>query len=212
MMDERSVRPHTVSVVVTAEFHNPSILNPDFLASRGISPKNWTVTETVTTPPVAVVKYDSGVEWTVDQSRLTIMETCGPAFADHYSIHDLATAYLDKLPHVPYRSLGLNCQMSMLEANPQRWLVERFAVDWLRNDPQLRGLRPAFALDAGDAVCNISLAESTRDGAPCVAAECNLHHQGPLNVDGLKSAIARWAERRQLIVSTLHRLYGIACT
>ncbi len=206
MADEPSVRLHSVSVVVTAEFHNPSILNPDFLVSRGIVPADWSVAETLTTPAVSVVKYTNGIAWTVDQSRLTVTENCGPAFRDHYESHDLVTTYLDRLPHVPYRGLGLNCQASTLQHDPRRWLVERFAVDWLRNDPRVRGLKPALALNAEDAECNITFTEATRDDSPCVAAECNLHHAGPLDVDGLRAAIARWPERQRFIVSSLRRL------
>ena len=206
MADESSVRLHSVSVVVTAEYHNPSILNPDFLVSRGIVPADWSVAETLTTPPMSVVKYTNGIAWTVDQSRLTVTENCGPAFRDHYESHALVTTYLERLPHVPYRGLGLNCQVSTSQDDPERWLVERFAVDWLRDDPQVRGMRPAFALNAEDAVCNISFAEGTRNDSPCVAAECNLHHPGPLDVDGLRAAIARWPERQRFIVSTLGRL------
>ena len=207
MADEASVlRLHNVAVVVTAEYHNPSILNPDFLVSRRIVPADWSVAETLTTPPMSVVKYTNGIAWTVDQSRLIVTEDCGPAFRDQYESHALVTTYLERLPHVPYRELGLNCQVSTLQDDPQRWLIERFAVDWLRDDPQVRGMRPAFALNAEDAVCNITFAKATRDDSPCVAAECNLHHPGPLDVDGLRAAIARWAERQRFIVSTLGRL------
>ncbi len=41
MPEDTSYWLHTVSVVVTAEFHNPSILNPDFLVSREIIPADW---------------------------------------------------------------------------------------------------------------------------------------------------------------------------
>ena len=206
MAEESGVRLHNVSVVVTAEFHNPSILNPDFLVSRGIVPADWSVAETLTTPPVSVVKYTNGIAWTVDQSRLTVTEKCGPAFRDHYESHALLTAYLDKLPHVPYRGLGLNCEVSALQDDPKRWLVERFAVDWLRDEPQVRGMRPAFALTAEDAECNIAFTEATRDGSPCVAAECNLHHAELRDVDRLQAAITRWPERQRFIVSTLSKL------
>ena len=74
MVDKPRIRLHNVSVVVTAEFHNPSILNPDFLEKHGIVPENWAVTETVTTPTASVVKYANGVAWTVDPSRLTVSE------------------------------------------------------------------------------------------------------------------------------------------
>ena len=206
MTDESSVRLHNVSVVVTAEYHNPSILNPDFLTSHGIVPDDWTVAETLTTPPISVVKYTNGIAWTVDQSRLTVTEDCGPAFGGHYESHARVTAYLETLPHVPYRELGLNCQVSMPQRDPRRWLVERFAVDWLRDDPGVRGMKPTVALSAEDAVCNITFADATRGDGPCVAAECNLHHLGPLDVDDLRSAIVCWPERQRFVIATLRRL------
>ncbi len=100
---------HSVSVVVTAQFHNPSILNPDFLESREIVPEGWEVEETVTTPPMSVVKYTNGVQWAVEQGKLTVAEKCeGEPFKGGHRVHGLANAYLRKLPHVPYRELRLN--------------------------------------------------------------------------------------------------------
>jgi hypothetical protein len=207
MADGLRVRLHNVSVVVTAEFHNPSILNPDFLASHGIVPADWTVADTLTTPPVSVVKYENGIAWTVDQSRLTVTENCGPTFQDSYRVYALVNAYLEKLPHVPYRELGLNYQVSTLQSNPRSWLVARFATDWIRNEPKVYGMKPEFALDMGDALCNIAFAGATRDNSPCVDATCNVHHHGPLDVADLRAAIARWAERQEFVASKLDWLF-----
>jgi hypothetical protein len=33
--------PHWVNVVILAKFHNPSILNPDFLERNEIVPEGW---------------------------------------------------------------------------------------------------------------------------------------------------------------------------
>ena len=198
---------HSVSVVVTAQFHNPSILNPDFLVSREIVPADWTVAETLTTPPVSVVKYENGVEWSVDQSRLTVAEKSGPAFGVSYHVHPLVIAYLQKLPHVPYRSLGLNCQVSTHQANPQRWLIERFGAKWLSDEPAVLGMTPRFALETEDAVCQISIVDAPKNGER-IALECNMHHQGPLDVDGLRAAIERWPVRQTFILSALAMLLG----
>ena len=207
MSEDPLISLHTVSVVVTAQFHNPSILNPDFLASREIVPADWKVAETLTTPPVSVVKYENGVEWSVDQSRLTVAEQSGPEFGDSYRVHPLVIAYLRKLPHVPYRSLGLNCQVSKPQANPQRWLIERFGAKWLSNEPAVLGMTPKFALDAGDAVCQIGVADAPKNGDRIVF-DCNMHHQGPLDVDGMSAAIEHWHERQEAIVSALAMLLG----
>ena len=198
----------SVSVVVTAEFHNPSILNPDFLKTHEIVPADWTVAETLTTPPVSVVKYNSGVEWTLDQSRLTIAENRGPAFDDGYRVHRLAVAYLQRLPYVPYRGLGLNWQVSLEQADPERWLVERFGASWLADEPNVREMRPSFALNAGDdAVCYIGLVDVPH-GRDRIVVNCNVHHQAPPGVDGLCAAVERWPERQTFVLESLATLFG----
>lgn len=207
MSENPSVSLHSVSVVVTAQFHNPSILNPDFLKSRKIVPADWTVAETLTTPPVSVVKYENGVEWSVDQSRLTVAEKSGPGFGESYRVHRLVIAYLQRLPHVPYRSLGLNCQVSTPQSDPQIWLIERFGASWLSDEPAVLGMTPKFALDAGDAVCRISIGDTPKNGER-IALDCNMHHQGQLDVDGLCAAVERWPERQNFIVSALAMLLG----
>ena len=201
----------SVSVVVTAEFHNPSILNPDFLRFHEIVPADWNVVETITTPPISVVRYDGGVGWTVDQSRLTVSEKSGPAFVETYRVHQLAVTYLQRLPHVPYRSLGLNCQVTTRQENPQRWLIERFGASWLGGERTVRGMRPKFELDAGDAVCQISIVDAPDKGGQ-VVSDCNVHHQGPLDVDGLCAAIERWPERQTFILTALAALFGSSST
>ena len=207
MSEDPPISLHSVSVVVTAQFHNPSILNPDFLASREIVPAEWKVAETLTTPPVSVVKYENGVEWSVDQSRLTVAERSGPEFGDSYRVHPLVIAYLRKLPHVPYRSLGLNCQVSKHQANPRRWLIERFGAQWLSKERAVLGVTPKFALDAGDAVCHVSVADAPKDGER-VVLDCNMHHPGPLGVHKMCAAIEGWPERQTFTLSALAMLFG----
>ena len=105
---------HSISVVVTAEYHNPSILNKDFLVSKGILPHDWETTLAITTPQVSVLQFQNGIQWTVDQMRLVVAERCEcPLQAQSdYVVHGLLDAYLERLPHVPYRSLGLNWTLS----------------------------------------------------------------------------------------------------
>ena len=206
MPEELCLRLESVSVVVTAEFHNPSILNPDFLVSRGIVPTNWRVSETLTTPPVSVVKYDNGVEWAVDQSRLNVSEKAGPSFDGPFHVHTLVEKYLTKLPHVPYRDLGLNCRVAMKELDPRSWLFKRFAPPWLQDEHIVRGLSPKLVLDARDAVCHFSLVDALQEGDRYVVADCNVHHQGLQGVESLCAAISRWPDRQAWIIEALDRL------
>ena len=213
MSEDTPYRLHAVSVVVTAEFHNPSILNPDFLGSRGIVPEDWKATEAITTPPVSIVRYGDQVQWMVDQSKLTVTETCESTFRDHYLVYGLVKAYLAELPHVAYRSLGLNCVASMKQDDPEQWLTQRFLKPgaWLEGKPAIVGLKPNFAMDAGDAACNLTLSEGetqqVEDGPEkAIIVTANVHHDGPLDVDRLCVAIDRWPERQVFVISALDKL------
>ena len=214
LLQQTPYRLHSVSVVVTAEFHNPSILNPDFLVSREIVPSGWVVTEAVTTPPVSVVQYDNGIQWMVDQSNLTVTEICESPFKDNYHVYGLVSAYLAKLPHVPYRSLGLNCVASLKQDHPAKWLIERFLKlgTWFEGEPEIIGLEPSFVMDAGDAMCNLSLREgwvqnpNGEDQESAVIASVNVHHAVPLDADGLNEAIDQWSQRQCFVISALDKL------
>ena len=201
----------SVSVVVTAEFHNPSILNPDFLVSRGIVPPDWAAVEVLTTPALSVVGYDNGVGWTVNPSQLTITQPAGPALDEDCEIHQLTQSYLAKLPYVPYRALGLNCDVVIRESEPARRLVDRFGMSWLGTEATVLEMTPKFALDAGGAVCFIAFQEAGDKEGERVAS-CNVHHPGPLDVDGLCRAVQSWPERRNFVVSALTMLWGSEST
>ena len=212
MLEESVLRLQSVSVVVTAQFHNPSILNPDFLISQAIVPESWQVAETVTTPAVSFVHYRNGIRLTVDEGKLTVIENCKSSFQEEYRVHKAANAYLMKLPHVPYRSLGLNCQVSMRQENPQDWLVQRFLKpgDWSRGEPIVRSMVPRVAVKAGDdAECFFTFTHGQvrigqNESGTAVLADCNVHHAGSLNASGQQAAIARWPERQSFVVKALN--------
>ena len=213
MPDDNPYRLHSVSVVVTAEFHNPSILNPDFLVSREIVPENWEVVEAITTPPVSIVKYGNGIIWTVEPSNLTVVQDCESAFKDDYVVYPLVAAYLEKLPHVPYRNLGLNCVVSTKRNDPEQWLTQRFLNPgpWLTGTPKILRMTPNFTVDAGGAACNLSLnaGQATSqhgEPEPAVIVTSNVHHAGPLDADGLRAAIQLWQERQTFLISALNVL------
>ena len=99
--DTSAIWLHSIGVVVVANYHNPSILNKDFLARRKIVPESWETVETVTTPAISVIKYSNGVQWMIDQNRLTITEVCDRPLRQNEdsTVHDQASLYVETLPH-----------------------------------------------------------------------------------------------------------------
>ncbi len=116
------------SSVVVGDAHNPTILNPNFLECEGIVPKawGWTVDETVTTPPLAMVRYANGVNITVEHGKLQITDPHvenGPAAS---KISEVAASYISILRHVRYTAVGNNFQSLIPIPNPAGFLRDRF--------------------------------------------------------------------------------------
>lgn len=90
------------SGVIVGQAHNPTILNPDFLSAEGIVPKswNWSVSETTTTPPLAMVRYSNGVTVTVEPNKLQVTDPNVENGPRNSKVTEIASAYVRVLPHV----------------------------------------------------------------------------------------------------------------
>ena len=49
MVKDSTIWLHSIGVMITAKWYNPSTLNRDFLVNEGIVPKDWLAKEFVTT-------------------------------------------------------------------------------------------------------------------------------------------------------------------
>jgi hypothetical protein len=175
------------SVVVVAEYHNPTILNPDFLARNNIVPDewNWNLSEDCfSTPPLSQVKYDNGVLLLCEQSKLQVVdggESVDPAKS---FVDAIAAAYLRTLPHVRYTGLGLNFKAMIPYEQPSRALMDRFLKEGPWSDPQQRledmGLRLMFAIDHGWLRLSLDAGEvpsdEKQDAQTAILAGANFHH------------------------------------
>ena len=206
-MSTADVQLHNVSVVIAAKFHNPSILNKDFLENKKIVPKNWETVETISTPAVSVIRYGNGITWMVDQQTLEINQECDIPFKDRVNdkIHDLAKSYVEILPHVPYKSIGLNCIVSIANEDPLRWMTQKFLDAQLRS----RGISmmPRFVINTDSGMLNFSFGDGTiqRDGEQTrsVIVECN-HHFAKLNgVNDARHILATWKNSKNIIAAKL---------
>ena len=218
MPDKSHYWLHSVSVVVTAEFHNPSILSPDFLKANRIVPENWEPGDVITTPQFSNLQFQNGIAWTVDQSKLTVVDTCESVFRTDYRAraYDLVASYLRVLPHVPYRSLGLNFVVTIRRDDPLNWLTERYLRDDFRllRLPNRLTMVPRFTIPVDDGIlCSLSLEAGTSqlDGShsqPAVIANCNVHHEGIRDTDLICQAINQWPKRQEFVTVILNQLLG----
>ena len=211
-MNDHQFWLHSVSVVVTAKYHNPSVLNPGFLEQNRIVPKEWEVDEAFTTPPLSIIGYQEGILWNLDQSTLTVTENCSPD-QNEFKVHAQVSEYVKTLPHVPYQGLGLNCVLSLNRSDPVKWLTQRFlrSGPWRRGKYSALGMVPKFVFPVGNAICNLTMSpglvqpeENVNQNA--VIASSNLHHDGPFDADTLRETIACWPEKHRGVVSAVRTL------
>ena len=176
-----------LSVVVVGKAHNPTILNPDFLALRGIVPPEWgwEVDETITTPPFAIVRYKSGVAVNVEPNKLQVTDMMANGDPRQSKAAEVAAAYVGTLPHVRYTAVGLNFHSVVEVGSPETYLKNRFlkkgnwdnaahpitAAGFRLVYPVEPAGRVTLSLDAGEVQ-----AESDKDaGVSAIIANANFH-------------------------------------
>ena len=202
-----------MSIVITAQSHNPSVLTHDFLVSSGIVPSEWNVINSINIPPFSLIGYQNGVQWTLDENRMVVAENCGLSFQDLYYIHPCVVKYLNQVGYVPYRSLGLNCVVSIESDDPDGWLIKRFLKEgqWSHGDHKPLSMIPRFKFEANGPDLNLAFGDQiiSKDNVEkAITIDCNVHYEGPLDVAGLQSAINLWDTHQRLIVEVLNTLLG----
>ena len=198
---------HFLSVAVTAKHHNPSILNKDFLARNNIVPDSWEVVETITTPPVSIIKYSNGVVWVMDQDNLTITETYDRPFQENADsmVHDRAILYVKMLPHTPYTALDLNYTASIIHNDPDTWITQQFINTTFHNQNII--MQPRFIINVNNAVLNINFRAGNmtrkKNTGKCVVVNCNVHYDQMLNSDALQTKISEWRSNKDMVFSNI---------
>jgi len=99
---------HNASVVVLSEGNNPKLLSHDFLARNGIVPEDWQIRDIVVTPPFSQILYENGVQFVVEINKLQVKVNNPDLFPWEKETPAMASKYLEVLPHVTYRGVGIN--------------------------------------------------------------------------------------------------------
>jgi hypothetical protein len=154
------------SGVVVGSTHNPTILNPDFLSAEGIVPKSWDwdVADTITTPPLAMVRYENGVTIMVDQGKLQVTDPDVERGPEKSKVCEIASAYVKTLRHVRYTAVGNNFQSLIPMASPDDFLKHLFLKEGPWNAPARNldavGIRLIYPLPSGKLTVAIDSGEA----------------------------------------------------
>jgi len=151
------------SIVVVANDHNPTIINPDFLRINHIAEEGWKPTDSpVSTPAFSRVMYDNGLTITVDPNRLNIVDASrNPSVLDSPAIK-VAEKYAEELPHIRYSAIGFNFRVFYEAENPDEIIKSKFLNDglWLEPRENIHGLGFKFSrqIDHGKSLVTVESA------------------------------------------------------
>lgn len=169
------------SLVIVANDHNPTILNPDFLERNQIIKDEfgWQVIgQSITTPAFSTIKYNSNVVISIEPMKLHISDTSGSDLSKS-RICEIISNYVDILPHVKYSALGVNFTMITMVDNITDYLISRFLKDgaWNQDANQMKnvGFKFSYELEGGSLVFSIDKAIKREDKNPFLVTRGNFH-------------------------------------
>lgn len=169
------------SLVVLANNHNPTILNPDFLKINQIVKDEWgwkVIGQPITTPAIATVTYGSKVVVTVDPMKLQVTDTSGSNIEQNH-LCDIVSEYVDVLSHVEYSALGVNFTMITMVDDTTDYLNRRFLKDgaWDQGNNKLQSVGVKFSYGLEDGGVTFSIDKGHREDAekPFIVSRANFH-------------------------------------
>lgn len=104
----------------------------------------------MSTPVFAVVKYKNGIVFNVDETKLQVTQNQPTDDITQSQPATLTCKYVQKLPHVKYLAVGINFQVFIECANPEKFVMDRFLkpgiADFEGTHLEASGLRFVYSL------------------------------------------------------------------
>ncbi|WP_424945857.1 hypothetical protein [Candidatus Spongiihabitans sp.] len=197
-----------VSVVIVAQSHNPSIVNPDFLKNNGIVARDLEPTgPLLITPVVAQIEYGD-IAWMVMPERCTIHERVNAKFQESYRVYQCAQKYIEVLKHIPYTALGLNWLIHItLNADSHEWVKSKFLKD-SEAQKEIVGAEFTLKLQPDDlSICSLSTKIPDRSS---VIVDCNFHFElkNPKSkINELKEILKRVSHYQDVLSGYLNKYF-----
>lgn len=222
---ENSFHIRDFTIVIIANRHNPSILNPDFLKFNNIVPKDWELKKApICIEPFSEVAFKNNVNVRAEINKLTFFEKLSEKDPYHIEIDEIAKKYTEVLPHVDHLAVGLNFTGHISFENNPEGPKEYIMTTLIANGPwceygEDRSASISFAFKLGRTQLNLTIKESTLNGEqkgnlPILFFDSNFHKElaGSGREEKLKDLheiLSKWTEDfeefKRVIENVFHR-------
>lgn len=117
-----------LTISVTAQKLNPSLLNLDFLKSSGIVPADWELAQQpVLNPNQARLTFKNGVTLVAQPRNISFLEALNPKKGQQLNAPAIARQYIEKLPYAEYLGASIAPKIIVPQARsdaPREYIVE----------------------------------------------------------------------------------------
>ncbi|MEA2084118.1 MAG: hypothetical protein U9O82_07760 [Thermodesulfobacteriota bacterium] len=211
-MKKTSHKVLSANIVVLAQFHNPSILNPDFLRINHIVDEKWDVAETITTTPFSQTRFRNGIALTVDNERFNITQKINAGYPESSPIYDIAIDYIKILEHVKYTAMGLNWDIVVPMKSPDSWMVEHFLkkASIPKSGPDIDGLNLTMKFNFSGNVASFqfspeSIVIDNKPSLDVVRVRANIHYEKTGSPE-IQKKLETWKDAQQFIKLQITKL------
>lgn len=98
-----------VAIIITAKNLTPTMMSQDFLKFSGIVPQTWKLAhQPVLNPNLAQLNFQNGVSIIAQPGTLSLSESLNNKSINEVYIPQIASQYIEKLPHAEYQGFSLN--------------------------------------------------------------------------------------------------------
>ena len=223
MSDHSEFRLARADVSVSAEYHNPSLLTPDFLRLSRIVPDHWEEEEAELSRDFSSVMFHNGVLWVINEERLIIEDSRKSlSFFEPFEVHGLARRYLEEVRTVPYRNLVLSfhgwASIHNSGGDPRRWLAEQLLrPDRLNSHPSGLMLEPTILFSVSGTPVRLTMTRDVQGGSQsedgAVGLRVRVLYRGNVQQTDIRESGApllagldRWADDESAMIETIRNI------
>ena len=105
----KMIQTQELAIAITAKNLNPSVVNLDFLKYSNIISSEWELArQPVHTKNLTQLVFQNGIAIVVQPNRIVFAEAIDTKDIQELQISKIAATYIEKLPNVEYRAVGIN--------------------------------------------------------------------------------------------------------
>lgn len=105
----KALQTQELAIAITAKNLNPNIVNLDFLTYSNIISSEWELArQPIYTKNLTQLVFQSGVAIVAQPNRIVFAETIDTKDIQESQISKVAAKYIEKLPNVEYKAVGIN--------------------------------------------------------------------------------------------------------